>query len=198
MTTQGTRPRSSGETRRRVDDSSGTERQPVLPVRDGGRGVVQSFGIHKYRPTGAFLVPPQVARHHPCFNKVRERILEELTCSFFNPTIAMATSSMCRDVRQANTMQQSSDGRPRLKVSRKTETMGSARNNAKTLKKSDKWRLTPESSAVEENVQAIKRWERAILLARSKADKSTEDDMAKKTPKRSVTKRARHPHANVI
>jgi uncharacterized protein DUF1003 len=63
-----------------------------------------------------------------------------------------------------------SDGRPSLKVSRKTETMGSARNNAKTLKKSDKWRLTPESSAVEENVQAVKRWERAILLARSKAE----------------------------
>lgn len=48
--------------------------------------------------------------------------------------------------------------------------MASARNNEKTLKKSDKWRLTPESSAVEENVQDIKRWERAILLARSKAE----------------------------
>jgi uncharacterized membrane protein len=63
-----------------------------------------------------------------------------------------------------------SDGHPRLKVSRKTDTMGSKRNNAETLKKSDKWRLTQESSAVEENVQAIKRWERAILLARSKAE----------------------------
>lgn len=55
-------------------------------------------------------------------------------------------------------------------MSRKTDTLGSARNNAKTLNKSDKWRLTPESSAVEENVEAIKRWERAIMLARSKAE----------------------------
>jgi len=48
-----------------------------------------------------------------------------------------------------------SDGHPRLKVSRQAETMGSARNNVKILKKSDKWRLTPESSAVEENIQAM-------------------------------------------
>ena len=34
----------------------------------------------------------------------------------------------------------------------------------------DKQGLTPESAAVEEIVQAIKRWERAILHARSKAE----------------------------
>jgi uncharacterized membrane protein len=34
----------------------------------------------------------------------------------------------------------------------------------------DKQGLTPESSAVEENVQAIKRWESAILHGRSKAE----------------------------
>ena len=50
------------------------------------------------------------------------------------------------------------------------ETMGSAGNNAKKLRNIDKRGLRPESSAVEENVQAIKRWERAILRARSKAE----------------------------
>jgi uncharacterized membrane protein len=50
------------------------------------------------------------------------------------------------------------------------ETMGSSRNNPKKPTKIDKQGLTPESSAVEENVQAIKRWERAILHARSKAE----------------------------
>ena len=50
------------------------------------------------------------------------------------------------------------------------ETMGSSRNNAKKPIKIDKQGLTPESSAVEENVQAIKRWESAILHARSKAE----------------------------
>ena len=47
------------------------------------------------------------------------------------------------------------------------ETMGSSRNNAKRPMTVDKQGLTPESSAVEENVQAIKRWESAILLALS-------------------------------
>ncbi len=50
------------------------------------------------------------------------------------------------------------------------ETMGSAGNNAEKLRNIDKRRLRPESSTVEENVQAIKRWERAILRARSKAE----------------------------
>ena len=48
--------------------------------------------------------------------------------------------------------------------------MGSAGNNAKKLRNIDRRRLRPESSTVEENVQAIKRWERAILRARSKAE----------------------------
>ena len=48
--------------------------------------------------------------------------------------------------------------------------MGSAGNNARKLRNIDKEGLRPESSAVEENVQAIKRWERAILRARSKAE----------------------------
>jgi uncharacterized membrane protein len=43
-------------------------------------------------------------------------------------------------------------------------------NNARELRDIERERPTPESSAVEENVQAIKRWERAILHARSKAD----------------------------
>jgi uncharacterized membrane protein len=50
------------------------------------------------------------------------------------------------------------------------ETMGSAGNNAKKLGTIDKRGLRTESAAVEENVQAIKRWERAILRARSKAE----------------------------
>src|SRR6187397_871128 len=50
------------------------------------------------------------------------------------------------------------------------ETMGSLGNNAKRPSNIDKLGLRPESSAVEENVQAIKRWERAILHARSKAE----------------------------
>jgi uncharacterized membrane protein len=50
------------------------------------------------------------------------------------------------------------------------ETMGSSGNNAKKLRNIDKQGLRPESSAVEENVQAIKRWARAILRARSKAE----------------------------
>ena len=50
------------------------------------------------------------------------------------------------------------------------ETMGSAGNNAEKLRNIDRRRLRPESSTVEENVQAIKRWERAILRARSKAE----------------------------
>ena len=52
--------------------------------------------------------------------------------------------------------------------------MGSRRRNEETPRRDgnvDKEGLTPvRSSALEENVQAIKRWERAILLARSKAE----------------------------
>ncbi len=52
--------------------------------------------------------------------------------------------------------------------------MGSRRRNEETPRYDgnvDKEGLTPvRSSALEENVQAIKRWERAILLARSKAE----------------------------
>jgi len=48
--------------------------------------------------------------------------------------------------------------------------MGSVRNNATHSRKIDRPGLTPESTAVEENVQAIKRWERAILRTRSKAE----------------------------
>ena len=64
------------------------------------------------------------------------------------------------------------DGLARLNVSRKTETMGSQRNNVQKLSKTDNQERRPQSSAVEENVQAIKRWERAILHARSKAERS--------------------------
>ena len=62
------------------------------------------------------------------------------------------------------------DGLVRLNVSRKTETMGSQRNNVQQLRKTHNQERRPQSSAVEENVQAIKRWERAILHARSKAE----------------------------
>ena len=48
--------------------------------------------------------------------------------------------------------------------------MGSQRNDVQKLRKTDHQERRPESSAVEENVQAIKRWERAILHARSKAE----------------------------
>ena len=48
--------------------------------------------------------------------------------------------------------------------------MGSQRNYVQKLRKTDNQERRPESSAVEENVQAIKRWERAILHARSKAE----------------------------
>jgi uncharacterized membrane protein len=48
--------------------------------------------------------------------------------------------------------------------------MGSPRNNGRRLRHIDQERLSPSSSALEENVQAVKRWERAILLARSKAE----------------------------
>ncbi len=50
------------------------------------------------------------------------------------------------------------------------ETMGRSGNTAKQPRKIDRQRLRPESAAVEENVQAIKPWERAILRARSKAE----------------------------
>lgn len=50
------------------------------------------------------------------------------------------------------------------------ETMGSLGVNTKSLRNTDNEGLRPESSAVEENVQAIKRWEGAILRARSKAE----------------------------
>ena len=50
------------------------------------------------------------------------------------------------------------------------ENMGSQRNYVEKLRKTDNQERRPESSAVEENVQAIKRWERAILHARSKAE----------------------------
>jgi hypothetical protein len=62
------------------------------------------------------------------------------------------------------------DGLVRLNMSRKTETMGSQRNNVHKLSRADNQERRPQSSAVEENVQAIKRWERAIRHARSKAD----------------------------
>ena len=46
-----------------------------------------------------------------------------------------------------------------------------SRDNDRLASTPDDTRLRPErASAVEENVQAIKRWERAILLARSKAE----------------------------
>jgi uncharacterized membrane protein len=48
--------------------------------------------------------------------------------------------------------------------------MGSHRDNVHKLNKSDHQERRPQSSAVEENVQAIKRWQRAILHARSKAE----------------------------
>jgi uncharacterized membrane protein len=52
--------------------------------------------------------------------------------------------------------------------------MGSRRRNEETPRRdgnADKEGPTPgRSSALEENVQAVKRWERAILLARSKAE----------------------------
>jgi hypothetical protein len=52
--------------------------------------------------------------------------------------------------------------------------MGSRRRNEETARGNgnvDQEGLTPpHSSALEENVQAIKRWEQAILLARSKAE----------------------------
>ena len=48
--------------------------------------------------------------------------------------------------------------------------MGSQRSNVQKLSRADKQERRPQSSAVEENVQAIKRWERAILHARSKAE----------------------------
>ena len=48
--------------------------------------------------------------------------------------------------------------------------MGSPRAKRRRLRHINQERLSPDSSALEENVQAIKRWERAILLARSKAE----------------------------
>ena len=52
--------------------------------------------------------------------------------------------------------------------------MGSARRRAETARfggKADKRNITPDhASALEENVEAVKRWERAILLARSKGE----------------------------
>jgi len=50
------------------------------------------------------------------------------------------------------------------------QTMCSQGNNAKKLRNIDKQGFRPESSAVEENVQTIKRWERAIVRARSTAE----------------------------
>ena len=48
--------------------------------------------------------------------------------------------------------------------------MGESREAARPLGRASRQKLRPSSSAVDENVQAIKRWERAILLARSKAE----------------------------
>jgi uncharacterized membrane protein len=48
--------------------------------------------------------------------------------------------------------------------------MSSPRDRGRRPRHSDQERRGPSSSAVEENVQAIKRWERTILLARSKAE----------------------------
>jgi uncharacterized membrane protein len=66
------------------------------------------------------------------------------------------------------------DGHSRLNVSRREHTMGNRRrdrDSARLASAVDDDSLTPDgASAVEENVQAIKRWERAILLARSKAE----------------------------
>jgi uncharacterized membrane protein len=46
-----------------------------------------------------------------------------------------------------------------------------SRGDARPASTPDDTRLRPDrGSALEENVQAIKRWERAILLARSKAE----------------------------
>jgi uncharacterized membrane protein len=48
--------------------------------------------------------------------------------------------------------------------------MSSPRAKGRRLSHSDQEKLGSGSSALDENVQAIKRWERAILLARSKAE----------------------------
>jgi hypothetical protein len=61
------------------------------------------------------------------------------------------------------------------KVSTKRATMGNLgrrRNTAQPVRdaREDGFEPARSSSAVEENVQTIKRWERAILLARSKAE----------------------------
>ena len=48
--------------------------------------------------------------------------------------------------------------------------MGNPRNRPERQRKVDTTRRRAASSAVEQNVQAIKRWERAILLARSKSE----------------------------
>ena len=46
-----------------------------------------------------------------------------------------------------------------------------SRGDARLASRLDDDRLRPDrASALEENVQAIKRWERGILLARSKAE----------------------------
>jgi hypothetical protein len=58
--------------------------------------------------------------------------------------------------------------------------MSSQRNNVQRPRKTDTQERRPESSAVEENVQAIKRWERAILHARSKAEQVS--DCCKTSP----------------
>src|SRR6187402_1403626 len=65
-----------------------------------------------------------------------------------------------------------------LNVSSRQHTMGSARRRAETARfdgKADKQNITPDhASALEEDVEAVKRWERAILLARSKTEQVSE------------------------
>jgi uncharacterized membrane protein len=48
--------------------------------------------------------------------------------------------------------------------------MSSATDKAWKRSEADQQTLSPNSSALEENVQAIKRWERTILQTRSKAE----------------------------
>ena len=109
----------------------------------------------------------------PACNEIGEEFLAERACSFFQSVAVNGTQSFeSRYVHAAKHCGAMDDGLARLNVSRKTENMGRQRNNVEKLSNTDDQERRPQSSAVEENVQAIKRWERAISMHARKPKRS--------------------------
>jgi hypothetical protein len=97
---------------------------------------------------------------------VGEGFFAETACSFLQDSTARRRSAVIRLLSMRQTLWAMDGGIARLNVTRKTETMGSQRNNVRKLRNTDNQERRSVASVVEKNVQATKRWERAVLYTR--------------------------------